>query len=101
VLNMWPCKKIFLKSYWFIYLFMYFSNPTHKTKAGTAKRWAVLSMWPCKKYFSHPRKYTLLCQVLGFAVPHYQPRAECAKLLGPKPFCWAKLACFVVVLLLL
>jgi hypothetical protein len=26
--------------------------------------------------------YTLLCQVLGFAVPHYQPQAECAKLLA-------------------
>jgi hypothetical protein len=39
---------------------MYFSNPTHKTKAGTAKRWAVLSMWPCKNISHIPGLFIYL-----------------------------------------
>jgi hypothetical protein len=101
-----PCKNISHIPGLFIYLFNFFFNSTHKTKIGTANRWHTTKTKPRgpirnREQQSDHFKYTLLCQVLGFAVPYYQPQAECAKLLGPKPFCWAKLACFVVLLLLL
>jgi hypothetical protein len=37
--------------------------------------------------------YTLLWQVLCFAVP-FTNLSKLCKNAGPKPFCWAKLACF-------
>jgi hypothetical protein len=75
VLSMWPCK-IFLT---FKFSNLLFSNPSHKTKTGTANRWETTSSnppWPIK----------LSSQSIAgvrFCCAFYQPQKTVQK-------CWAK-----------
>ncbi len=76
--------KIFLKSK--ISYLLFFSNPTHKTKTGTAKRWETISSNPHSpiklsnqsiNQSINNRCYALLCLLLASA---------CGKMLGQNHF---------------
>jgi hypothetical protein len=85
MLSMWPSKKNFLHPRLVI---SFFSNLTHKTKTGTANRWETTNNNPPgpTKLSSQSSVGVRLC--CAFYQPHHFSKV------GPKPFCWAKLACF-------
>ncbi len=66
----------------------FFSNLTHKTKTRTANRWETTNINPPgpTKLSSPLTVGVRLC--CAFHQPHHFSNV------GPKPFCWAKLACF-------
>jgi hypothetical protein len=77
--------KIFLTSK---FSYLLFSNLTHKTETGTANRWETTIATP-------PGPIKLSSQSLSgvrLCCAFYQLSKLC-KNPGPKPFCWAKLAC--------
>jgi hypothetical protein len=94
-----PAKIILISKF----SYSLFSNPTHKTKIGTANRWdaTLTNQWADYYYWSIRKKEqqsdhiycTLLWLVLGFAVP-YTSLSKLYKNAGPNPFCLAKWAYF-------
>ncbi len=92
--SVWDLAKIFLTSKFSNLLFL---NPNHKTKTETANRWETTNTNPLgiknMEQQSDHIYYTLLWRVLGYTVPFTSLNKLCTTGL-PKPFCWAKPACF-------
>jgi hypothetical protein len=95
VLSMWPFSHPSLVIY-------FFQTPPMKLKLGLQIGEILLianhldkSLWSAnqKQGAADHISYNLLWQVWSFAVPFTSLRKLC-KIAGPKPFCWAKLACF-------
>ncbi len=89
VLHVWKGKRTSFKNIFFTSKFSYllFSNPTHKTKTGTANRWETTNTNPRLPFKLSNQSTAGQQQVLGFAVPRTSLSKLC-KNAQPKLTCF-------------
>jgi len=100
---MWPCKKVFTSKFSYILLW----NPTHKsdkTETGIANTWGTTNSKPSGPIIMMGQSEIVISSQIIFITlfsagaqhccAFYQPRQSICTYAVPKPFSWAKPACF-------